>query len=550
MADQNPLQAPSTLGRNPPPGVDIAGGIPDAHADILSEGALVLAAKLEREFGSRRRQLLQARAERQKEIDSGRRPDFLASTKSIREAGWTTAPIPKDLQDRRVEITGPTDRKMVINALNSGANVFMADFEDSNSPTWDNLVRGQANLRDAIRRTITFAGPPGADGSPGKQYKLKDTVATLMVRPRGWHLEERHVKVDGKPMSGSLFDFALFFFHNAKELMARGSGPYFYLPKMESHLEARLWNDVFNMAQDHLRIPRGTIRATALLETILASFEIEEILYELREHSAGLNCGRWDYIFSAIKKFGRFPEFCLPDRSEVTMTTHFLRSYSLLLIKTCHKRGAHAMGGMAAQIPIKNDPAANDQAFAKVRADKEREAGDGHDGTWVAHPDLVAVAKEIFDRKMPTPNQIHVKREDVKVSAADLIEMPKGAPTEKGVRANINIAIQYLESWLRGVGCVPIFNLMEDAATAEISRAQIWQWLRHGVALADGRTFTRELYAALVAEELEKIRAMVGAEKFAAGKYALARRLFDDLATQNEFAEFLTLKAYDNLEAT
>jgi len=548
MANQNPLQTPSKSGGNLPPGMEIKVGIPEEFADILTEGALILLGKLEREFGARRRQLLQARVERQKEIDSGRRPDFLASTKSIREAGWTTAPIPKDLEDRRVEITGPTDRKMVINALNSGANVFMADFEDSNSPTWDNLVRGQANLRDAIRKSISFAGPAGADGAPGKQYQLKDKVATLMVRPRGWHLEERHVKVDGKPVSGSLFDFAICFFLNAKELIARGSGPYFYLPKLESHLEARLWNDVFNMAQDHLRIPRGTIRATALLETILASFEIEEILYELRDHSAGLNCGRWDYIFSAIKKFGRFPEFCLPDRSEVTMTSHFLRSYSLLLIKTCHKRGAHAMGGMAAQIPIKNDPAANDQAFAKVRADKEREAGDGHDGTWVAHPDLVAVAKEIFDRKMPTPNQIHVKREDVKVSAADLIEMPKGAPTEMGVRANINIAIQYLESWLRGVGCVPIFNLMEDAATAEISRAQIWQWLRHGVALADGRKFTQELYASLVPEELEKIKALVGEKKFSAGKYLIARKLFDDLVTQNEFSEFLTLKAYENLE--
>ena len=533
----------------PPAGMELKAPVPKDLADLLTPASMGLLAKLEREFGARRRHLLQARIERQKEIDSGRRPDFLASTKAIREAAWTTAPIPKDLLDRRVEITGPTDRKMVINALNSGANVFMADFEDSNSPTWDNLLRGQANLRDAVRKTITFTGPAPEGGGEGKQYKLKDTTATLMVRPRGWHLEERHILVDGKPMSGSLFDFGLFFFHNAKELISRGSGPYFYVPKMESHLEARLWNDVFNLAQDELGIPRGTIRATALLETILASFEIEEILYELRDHSAGLNCGRWDYIFSAIKKFGRFPEFALPDRSEVTMTTHFLRSYSLLLIKTCHKRGAHAMGGMAAQIPIKNDPAANEQALAKVKADKEREAGDGHDGTWVAHPDLVAVAKEVFDRKMPTPNQIHVKREDVNVTAADLIEMPKGAPTEKGVRANINIALQYLESWLRGVGCVPIFNLMEDAATAEISRAQLWQWLRHGVMLADGRKMTKELYASLVQEEMEKIRALVGEKKFAEGRYALARTLFDDLVVRDEFPEFLTLKAYDNLEA-
>jgi malate synthase len=533
----------------PPAGVEPAAPIPPDLADILTPDAMGLLAKLEREFGERRRRLLQARIERQKEIDSGRRPDFLASTKAIRDAAWTTAPIPKDLLDRRVEITGPTDRKMVINALNSGANVFMADFEDSNSPTWDNLLRGQANLRDAVRKTISFTGPAPVGGGEGKQYRLKDKTATLMVRPRGWHLEERHLLVDGKPMSGSLFDFGLFFFHNAKELISRGSGPYFYVPKMESHLEARLWNDVFNMAQDELGIPRGTIRATALLETILASFEIEEILYELRDHSAGLNCGRWDYIFSAIKKFGRFPEFTLPDRSEVTMTTHFLRSYSLLLIKTCHKREAHAMGGMAAQIPIKNDPAANEQALAKVKADKEREAGDGHDGTWVAHPDLVAVAKEVFDRKMPTPNQIHVKREDVNVTAADLIEMPEGAPTEKGVRANINIALQYLESWLRGVGCVPIFNLMEDAATAEISRAQLWQWLRHGVTLADGRKMTRELYASMVPEEMEKIKALVGEKKFAEGRYALARSLFDDLVVKDEFPEFLTLKAYDNLEA-
>jgi malate synthase len=524
-----------------PPGMEITGEVTAELAEILAPGALKLVARLEREFGGRRRQLLQARIERQKELDSGRRPDFLASTKLMRDSAWTTAPIPADLMDRRVEITGPTDRKMVINALNSGANVFMADFEDSNSPTWENLVRGQINLRDAVRKTISFTN------AEGKAYQLKDKTATLMVRPRGWHLEEKHVKLDGKPVSGSLFDFALFLFHNGRELLDRGSGPYFYVPKMESHLEARLWNDVFNIAQDEVRIPRGSIRATALLETILASYEIEEILYELRTHSAGLNCGRWDYIFSAIKKFGRFPEMVLPDRAEVTMTTHFLRSYSLLLIKICHKRGAHAMGGMAAQIPIKNDPEANAAALAKVKADKEREAGDGHDGTWVAHPDLVAVAKEVFDRKMPTPNQIHVKRDDVNVSAADLITMPKGAPTEKGARANINIGLQYLESWLRGVGCVPIFNLMEDAATAEISRAQIWQWLKHGTQLADGRKFTRELYATMVPEEMEKIKALVGEKRFAEGKFATARKLFDELVLQDTFQEFLTLKAYDTL---
>jgi malate synthase len=526
-----------------PAGMEITGAVTPELAEILSPGALKLLARLEREFGARRRALLQARVERQKEIDAGLRPDFLPATRAVREAPWSVAPIPPDLMDRRVEITGPTDRKMVINALNSGANVFMADFEDSNSPTWENLVRGQINLRDAVRRTIAFVSPEG------KAYRLKDKVATLMVRPRGWHLEEKHVRLDGRPVSGSLFDFALYLFHNARELMGRGSGPYFYLPKMESHPEARLWNDVFDAAQDEVGIPRGSIRATALLETILASFEMEEILYELRTHSAGLNCGRWDYIFSAIKKFGRFPEFVLPDRSEVTMTSHFLRSYSLLLIRTCHKRGAHAMGGMAAQIPIKNDPGANARALAKVKADKEREAGDGHDGTWVAHPDLVPVAREVFDRLMPTPNQIHVKREDVSVTAADLLAMPKGAPTEQGARANINIGLQYLEAWLRGVGCVPIFNLMEDAATAEISRAQIWQWLRHGVKLADGRVFTRELYAAMVPEELGKIRGMAGEKRFAEGKFAQARALFDALVLQEAFQEFLTLKAYDQLTA-
>jgi malate synthase len=524
-------------------GVELSAPVPADLKRVLSPEALGFIAKLERGFGADRRHLLERRVERQKEIDLGRRPDFLAATQQVRDSAWSVAPIPKDLMDRRVEITGPTDRKMVINALNSGANVFMADFEDSNSPTWDNLLRGQLNLCDAVRRGIAFTSPEG------KQYRLKDKTATLMVRPRGWHLEERHVRVDGHAMSGSLFDFGLFFFHNAKELIARGSGPYFYLPKMESHLEARLWNEVFLFAQDELGIPRGTIRATALLETILAAFEMEEILYELREHSAGLNCGRWDYIFSAIKKFRKFPEFVLPDRMDVTMTSPFLRAYSLLLIRTCHERGAHAMGGMAAQIPIKNDADANAAALAKVRADKEREAGDGHDGTWVAHPDLVPVAKEIFDRLMPGPHQIEKKREDVRVHARDLIEIPKGQVSEKGVRTNINVAIQYLEAWLRGAGCVPIYNLMEDAATAEISRAQLWQWIRHPVTLADGRRMTKAIYTALVPEEMEKIKAMVGEKRFAEGKYLLARRLFDELVTDDEFAEFLTLKAYEYLEA-
>ncbi len=530
-----------------PAGVEVTAKVLPAQGEILTSEALRFLAGLEREFGDRRRRLLADRAERQKLLDAGHRPDFLASTKSVREGAWTAAPIPGDLEDRRVEITGPTDRKMVINALNSGANVFMADFEDSNAPTWGNLLDGQVNLRDAVRRTIAHEAP-GAPGKPGKQYRLKDKVATLMVRPRGWHLEERHVRVDGRAVSGSLFDFALFFFHNARALLDRGSGPYFYLPKMENRLEARLWNDVFDAAQDALGIPRGTIRATALLETILAAFEIEEILYELRAHSAGLNCGRWDYIFSVIKKFRAFPEFVLPDRADVTMASPFLRAYSLLLIKTCHKRGAHAMGGMAAQIPIKDDPEANARALAKVRADKEREAGDGHDGTWVAHPDLVAVAREVFDRRMPAPNQIGNRREDVAVSAADLLAIPKGAITEQGVRTNIDVGLQYLEAWLRGTGCVPIHNLMEDAATAELSRAPLWQWIRHGAALADGRPVTRELYASLVPGVLETIRAQAGGERFAAGRFAEARRLFDELVLAEGFAEFLTLKAYDRLE--
>lgn len=531
-----------------PAGLEVAAQASPEQQAILTPEALRFLARLEREFGPRRRQLLQARAERQKLIDGGQKPDFLVSTKSIRESSWQVASIPDDLRDRRVEITGPTDRKMVINALNSGANVFMADFEDSNAPTWHNLLDGQINIRDAVLGTITYTGPVPAPGAPGKRYRLNDRIATLMVRPRGWHLEEKHLKVDGRNMSGSLFDFGLCFFHNARAQLERGTGPYFYLPKLESHLEARLWNDVFNLAQDELGIPRGTIRATVLLETLLAAFEMEEILFELKEHSAGLNCGRWDYIFSAIKKFRKDPGFVLPDRADVTMSSPFLRAYSLLLIKTCHKRGAHAMGGMAAQIPIKNDPEAHAQALAKVKADKEREAGAGHDGTWVAHPDLVPVAREVFDRLMPAPNQIHARREDVKVAAEDLLAIPKGAVTEKGARTNINVALLYLEAWLRGVGCVPLYNLMEDAATAEISRAQLWQWIRHAVKLADGRPMTRELYAAFVPEELERIRALVGEKRYAEGRFAEARKLLDDLVMNDEFAEFLTLKAYDQLE--
>lgn len=525
-----------------PAGMEIRADITPESLEVLTPAALEFVAKLEREFGQRRRELLQAREIRQREIDAGVMPDFLPETASVRQASWHVAPVPTDLQDRRVEITGPTDRKMIINALNSGASVFMADFEDANSPTWSNLIEGQVNLSHANEGSITFTNPDG------KFYRLNEQVATLMVRPRGWHLDEKHVLIDGRPMSGSLFDFGLYFFHNARKLVEKGTGPYFYLPKLESHLEARLWNDVFLMVQHELGLPTGTIKATVLIENILASFEMDEILYELREHSAGLNCGRWDYIFSVIRKFRNHPEFLLPDRAQVTMTTHFLRSYSLLLIKTCHKRGAHAMGGMAAQIPIKNNPQANEEALAKVEADKVREAGDGHDGTWVAHPGLVPIARSIFDKHMPGSNQLHRQREDVQVTAQDLLTVPQGEITEAGLRTNIDVAIQYLEAWLGGNGCVPIYNLMEDAATAEISRAQVWQWLHFPEArFADGRPVTAETYRALVPEQQEKIKSMVGTERFAAGNFELAGRLFDKLVTDDRFIEFLTLEAYDYL---
>ncbi len=521
--------------------LQIKAKVNEEYKKILTEEALQFIINLEDAFRDRRMELLHRRVKVQKEIDSGKKPDFLKTTESIRNPDWKVADIPSDLTDRRVEITGPVDRKMIINALNSGANVFMADFEDSNSPTWSNNIEGQINLFDAVEGTISFANPEG------KQYKLNDKTATLMVRPRGWHLEEKNILYKGESLSASLFDFGLFFFHNAKKLIKKGSGPYFYLPKIESHLEARLWNDVFNMAQDELNIPRGTIRATVLIETILAAFEMEEILYELREHSAGLNCGRWDYIFSFIKKFRSYPDFVLPDRGQVTMTTHFLRSYSQLVIKTCHKRGIHAMGGMAAQIPIKNNIKANEEALAKVRADKEREVGDGHDGTWVAHPGLIQTAKEVFDRLMPEANQIGKKREDVKVSSTDLLEVPKGSITEDGLRLNINVAIQYLEAWLNGNGCVPIYDLMEDAATAEISRAQIWQWINLRGKLDDGREVTIELYKTFANDELEKIKKMVGEEKFCNGKYQDAMTLMNQLTENKNFDEFLTSIAYELL---
>jgi malate synthase len=524
-----------------PEGVQITGQITPEYAEILTFEALSFLARLHRSFEARRRELLDRRVARQKDLDAGKLPGFLPETRSVREADWKVAPVPADLQDRRVEITGPTDRKMVINALNSGANMFMADFEDSSTPTWDNQLQGQINMRDAVRGTIAFTSPED------KQYKLNDKIATLLVRPRGWHLPEKHVLVDGEPMSGSLFDFGLYFFHNAKERVARKSGIYLYLPKMESHLEARLWNDAFVLAQNEVGVPQGSVKATVLIETILASFEMDEILYELREHSAGLNCGRWDYIFSCIKKFRARLGFILADRALVTMTSPFMRAYSLLLIKTCHRRGAFAMGGMAAQIPIKNDPVANEQALAKVRADKEREANDGHDGTWVAHPGLVALAKEAFDKVMKTPNQINRQREDVSVKAADLLDFQPQAPiTENGLRININIGIQYLGAWLAGTGCVPIFNLMEDAATAEISRAQIWHWIRSPLGvLDDGRKVTRELFQQLVPQELEKVRQILGEQQYGAGKYQEAASMFEQLTLDENFVDFLTLPAYD-----
>jgi len=518
-------------------GIEIKGPVVGPHAEILTSEALRFLAALGGEFESRRQELLARRKTRQAEIDAGKFPDFLPETAEIRAAEWTVAPIPADLKDRRVEITGPVDRKMIINALNCGANMFMADFEDANSPTWSNNLDGQYNLRDAVNRRIDYVSPEG------KAYKLNDKTATLLVRPRGWHLNEKHAWVNGAEMPGSLFDFGLYFFHNAKSLMSRGTGPYFYLPKLESHLEARLWNDVFNFAQDALSVPRGTIRATVLIETIFGAFEMDEILYELRDHSAGLNCGRWDYMFSFIKKFRNHASFTLPNRAEVTMERHFLKSYSELLIKTCHRRNIHAMGGMAAQVPVKNDPAANEQALNKVRADKLREVKAGHDGTWVAHPALVPIAKEIFDQGMPGPNQISVKRDDVHVTAKDLLEVPTGTITEAGLRWNIDVGLQYVEAWLRGIGCVPIYNLMEDAATAEICRAQVWQWVRHGAKLDDGRPVTTDMVRDITNHELEKLKSKSGG-----GRFDDAGKIFAQMMTSAEFPEFLTLPAYDYLD--
>ncbi|MGA9640649.1 MAG: malate synthase A [Terriglobales bacterium] len=510
------------------------------QTDILNSEAQAFLSKLSARFEGRRQELLARRKVVQLKLDGNWRPDFLPETESVRQGNWKVAAIPHDLVDRRVEITGPVDRKMIINALNSGANVFMADFEDSNSPTWSNNIDGQQNLRDAILGTIQYVSPEG------KRYELGAKLATLVVRPRGWHLDEKHYRIDGRPISGSLFDFGLFFFHNAKALIDKGTGPYFYLPKLESHLEARLWNDVFCFAQDELGIPRGTIRATVLIETILAAFEMDEILYELREHSSGLNCGRWDYIFSFIKKFSAHPEFVLPDRSLVTMEAHFLSSYVELLIQTCHRRGIHAMGGMAAQIPIRNDAAANEEALEKVRRDKLREVRAGHDGTWVAHPGLVPIAKQIFDQYMPEPNQIAKPRIDRTITAKDLLEVPTGEITEKGLRWNIDVGLQYLASWLGGSGCVPIYNLMEDAATAEICRAQVWQWVRHGARMSDGQVVTESMVKKIIHDRAAELEATVA--QGANNATQKAAQLLDTLMTGKEFPDFLTLASYDLLD--
>jgi malate synthase len=530
-------------GREP---LDVRGPSSPAAAQVLTPEALDFVAGLEREFGPRRRELLALRAERQARFDAGELPGFPEETRAIREAEWTVGPVPPDLQDRRVEITGPVERKMMINALNSGARVFMADFEDALSPTWANLLDGHVNLRDALERSISFTAPDG------KAYRLAERTATLVVRPRGWHLDEKHARLGGRPISASLFDFGLYFFHNARRALERGTGPYFYLPKLEGRLEARLWNDVFVHAQDTLGIPRATIKATVLIETILGALEMDEILYELRDHIVALNAGRWDYIFSAVKKFRNRPGFVLPDRVQVTMTVPFMRAYTERLVQVCHRRGAHALGGMAAFIPSRRDPEVNERALAAVRADKQRESSDGFDGTWVAHPDLVPVALREFDAVLgERPHQKHRPREDVRVEAAQLLDfvVPGGTITEAGLRNNVSVGLQYLESWLRGTGAVGIFNLMEDAATAEISRSQVWQWIHspQGV-LTDGRKVTAELYRALADDEQAALRRQLGETLWAQGRWETARRLFDRLATDERYEEFLTIPAYEALD--
>jgi malate synthase len=525
-----------------PAGVDVRASVAPQFAAILDLPALEFIADLSRQFRPRRDDLLAERQARQRQLDQGHLPDFLPETADIRAGDWTVAPIPPDLQNRRVEITGPVDRKMVINALNSGANMYMADFEDAHAPFWDATLEGQANLFEAVRGTIEYMSPEG------KRYTLAQKRATLLVRPRGWHLPEKHLWVDGAPIPAALFDFGLFLFHNAHALIDKGSGPYFYLPKLESHREARLWNDVFNYSEQKLALPHGAIKATVLIETILAAFEMDEILYELRDHCVGLNSGRWDYIFSYIKKFRHDASRVLPNRGEVTMTTPFMRAYALLLVKTCHRRHAFAMGGMAAQIPVKNDPQINEVAFARVRADKEREASDGYDGTWVAHPGLVGTAKDVFDRYLSGPNQLERQRDDVRVAAGELLAPPAGDITEEGLRNNVSVSVQYLAAWFSGHGSVPIYHLMEDAATAEISRSQIWQWIRHPRGtLVDGRRVTLTLFRQILAEELARIRAEMGESRYNAGHYERAGALLGRITASDEFIEFLTLLAYDEI---
>jgi len=525
-------------------GVEIVGAMKPGYERVLTDEALAFVADLERNFGGRRRELLEARAERQKRFDAGELPDFLPETQSVRDGDWKISPIPKDLLDRRIEITGPVDnRKMVINALNSGANSYMTDFEDAASPTWDNMIGGQLNLMDLWAGTIGFT-----DETNGKTYDAlpNGERATLIVRPRGWHLEEAHLKIDGKNMSGGMFDFGMYLFHSHANLKANGTGPYFYLPKMESHLEARLWNDVFTHAEKALGLPVGTARCTILIETLPAAFEMDEILYEMRDHIVGLNCGRWDYIFSYIKRLGKNANYILPDRAQVGMGDAFLSAYSLLLIKTCHKRGAFAMGGMAAQIPVKGDDAANEAAFAKIRADKEREANNGHDGTWIAHPGMVDVVSEIFG-KLPETNQLARQRQDVNIAQKQMIEPHKGERTEEGLRDCCRVGVQYIEAWLGGRGAVPLYNLMEDAATAEISRTQIWQWLYHEVDLADGQKVTKELFETLLDDEMKKLEETLGEERWTSGHFDEAISMFAEMATSRDCEEFLTLPAYELL---
>lgn len=527
---------------NTPKGIEITGGNVAGIDKVLTPEALEFLADLQRTYAPKIEELLKVREKRAEEIKAGKSLNFLNETAEIRKGDWKVGPIPKDLQDRRVEITGPVDRKMMINALNSGAKVFMADFEDSLTPGWEQVIQGQINCQDAVRRTISFTSPEG------KEYKLNDSgLATLIVRPRGLHLMEKHLHIDGKPAFGAIVDFALYFFHNAKQLLENGSGPYFYIPKLESHQEARVWNDMFVAAQKAFNLPVGTIKATVLIETITAAFEMDEILYEMKDHIVAQNAGRWDYIFSYIKKHAHDADFICPDRGQVTMTQPFLRAYSLLLIKTCHKRGAFGMGGMAAYIPVKSDEEANEKAIANVTADKTREATDGHDGTWVAHPGLIPVAMKAFDKVLgDKPNQVD-KQLDIEVNASDLLEVPKGDITEAGFRNNVSVSLQYMESWLRGVGCVPIFNLMEDAATAEIARTQLWQWLHHGASLSDGTQVTEAYFEQVIGEELEKIKQAIGDVNFSKGKFQDARKLLEEIVLNNDFEEFLTLGAYDKI---